>query len=464
MSDPILPADDKAASKTLALMQNPAYRAWVLGLLMVVTMFGFADRQILAALAQPIKRDLGLTDAQLGLLGGLAFAALNALATIPIARIADRGRRLTLMTIGVFAWSIATAVCGLARGFGQLVVARLAVGLGEAAGAPATVSVIADYFPREQRATAMGVFSLAIPLGALMGAAGGGYIALHADWRNAFVIAGLPGLVLGLLVWLTVREPLRGRYDPPQPPGTPAPPLTAVLKRMISKPAFLHTLLGSTLVSVGGFGIITFHAPYFFRRFGLDYAQAGLLTGLIGAIPGTLCIFGAGLLSDRLGKKDARFYGWVPAVGAFMATPLYVVAFLQSGWVATTAVLMVTGLFQYAYLPVSNGLYQNLMEPRMRATAIAVVNMMTNLVSAGLGPLLVGAVSDAFAHSIARSHGLDFSVACAGARAAETAAAGACGQASAGGLQWACIVVALIYLWGGVHFLLAARTLRRDMA
>ena len=460
MTDAVSPTE----GKTLGLMQNRAYRGWVLGLLTAVTLFGFADRQILSALGQAVKTDLGLSDADLGLLAGLAFAALNALATIPIARIADRGRRLTLITLGVFVWSVATMVCGLTRTFVQLVLARLCVGMGEATGAPATISVIADYFPREQRASAMGVFNLAIPLGALLGAAGGGFIAQHADWRSAFVIAGLPGLVLGLLVWITVREPLRGRYDPARPAQEAAPPLTAVLKRMIAKPAFIHTLLGSTIVSIGGFGIITFHAPYFFRRFGLDYAQAGLLTGLIGAIPGTLCILGAGMLADRLGKRDARFYGWVPAAGGFLAAPLYMLAFLQTGWVATTAVLMITGLVQYAYLPVSNGIYQNLMEPRMRASATAVVGVVTNLVSASAGPWLVGVLSDAFAHAFAKTHGLDFSVACAGAKGAQTAAAGLCGQASASGLQWACIAFAAPQIEGGVHFVLAARTLRRDMA
>ncbi len=451
-------------SKTLGLMQNRAYRGWVLGLLTAIALFAFADRQILPALSQSIKAELHVSDAELGLLNGLAFALLNALATIPIARLADRGRRTTLIAIGVFVWSGATAVCGLARTFLQLILARLCVGMGEATGSPATASVIADYFPREQRASAMGVFSLAVPLGALLGAAGGGFIAQFADWRTAFLVGGLPGLVLGFLVWATVREPLRGLYDGPRTAQETTPTLLDVLKRMVARPAFIHTVLGSTIVSTGGFGIITFHAAYFSRQFGLGPAQAGLLMGLIGAIPGTLCIMGAGLLSDRLGRRDARFYGWVPAAGAFLATPLYVLGFLQTGWVAMTAVLMVTGLFQYAYLPVSMGVYQNLMEPRMRASATAIVNMCTNLVSAGLGPLLVGLLSDAFAKSIAKSHGMDFSVACSGAKAAQTAAAGACGQASASGLQWACIAFAFIYLWGGVHFLLAARSLRRDMA
>ena len=437
------------------------YRGWVLLVLTMVTMFAFADRQILSVLNQAIKRDLGLSDTQLGLLGGLAFAFLNALASIPLARLADRGRRLKLITVGVFIWSIATAVCGLTVSFGQLIAARLAVGLGEATGAPATISVIADYFPRRSRASAMALFNLAIPLGALLGAAGGGFIAQHANWRNAFIIAGLPGVVLGLIVALTLREPVRGHYDGPEGGTAETPPLSAVLKRMVARPAFIHTLLGSTIVSTGGFGILTFNAAYLFRRFGLDFAQAGLITGLISAIPGCICILIAGILSDRLGKGDARFYGWVPAIGAVLTAPLYVISFFQGGWLATTAMLMVTGLVQYAYLPVSMGVYQNLMEPRMRASATAIVNLGTNLVSAGLGPLIVGMLSDTLARRA--FHG-DFAVACAGGRAAQSAAASACGEASASGLQWACALFALIYLWGAVHFMLAARTLRRDMA
>ena len=450
---------------TLKLMQSRAYRGWVLGLVTLVALFGFADRQITAVLAQPMKHDLGVSDTALGFLGGFAYAALNALATIPIARLADRGRRLTLISIGVFVWSGATALCGVAQSFIQLVGARLLVGMGEATGGPATSSVIADYFPPERRASAAGIFALAIPLGALVGAAGGGFIAQHFNWRVAFVIAGLPGIVIGLLVATTVREPLRGRYDRGGTDAAAAPSLLAVFKRMLAKPAFLHTVIGSTLVSTGGFGIITFHAPYFFRRFGLDYAQAGLLTGLIGAIPGSLCILAAGFLTDRLGRRDVRFYGWVPAIGGFLAAPLYVVSFLQSGWIATTALLMVTGLVQYAYLPVSVGVYQNLMEPRMRASATAVVGMMTNLISASLGPLMVGALSDLLAaRSFAAHGGVDYAASCVGKGAAQTAAAGVCSQASAIGLQWACMAFALIYLWGGVHFALAARTMKRDMA
>jgi len=448
-------------SPTLKLMQSRAYRGWVLTLFLLIAMFGFVDRQIISALGQPIKLELGLSDAQLGLLGGLAFALLNSLLTIPIARIAETRRRVTIISIGVFLWSVATCLCGFAQGFGQLVVARLCVGVGDAAGTPATQSVLADYFARDRRASASAVFVLAVPLGALIGAAGGGYIAQHANWRMAFVVAGLPGVVLGLLLALTVREPIRGHYDAPGLADQGAPPLTAVIRRMFDRPAFLHVMIGSTLASMGGFGINYFLAPYFYRRFGLDVAQSGLLYGLISAIPGSISMLGGGLLADRLGRRDPRFYAWVPGVGVLVAAPLYALSFLQGGWVAATTLLLLTGLFQYAYLPASLAVTANTMAPRMRASAAAIVGIMTNLVGAGLGPLLVGTLSDLFAK---RAFGPGFSVACAGAKAAQTAAAGACGQASAAGLQWACIAAALVYLWAAVHFALAARTLKRDMA
>ena len=451
--------DDR--SSTLKLMGSPAYRGWVITLFLLIAMFGFIDRQVIGSLGQPIKASLHLTDTEFGVLGGLAFALLSSLLTIPIARIAERRRRLTIIGIGVFLWSIATCLCGLASNFVQLLIARVCVGVGDAAGQPATVSVLADYFGPARRTSAMAVFVLAVPLGALIGAAGGGYLAQYTDWRTAFVIAGAPGLILALLLVLTIKEPIRGHYDAPGLGDADAPPLSAVLRRMIQRPAFLHVMAGSTLASMGGFGINLFLAQYFFRRFGLGLGESGLLSGLISAIPGSISMLGGGLLADYLGKKDPRFYAWIPGLGALLAAPFYVLSFLQGSWPMATALLMITGLFQYAYLPASMGVTANLMEPRMRATAAAVVAIMTNLVGAGLAPVVVGMLSDRFA---SQAMGRSFSAVCTGARAAETAAAGACGQASAHGLQWASMVFALVYLWAAVHFVLAARTIRKDMA
>jgi MFS family permease len=433
--------DDQRAS-TLKLMASPGYRAWVLVLFLLISMFGFVDRQVIGSLGQPIKAALHLTDFQFGILSGLAFALLNSLLAVPIARIAERRRRLTIIGIGVFLWSIATGLCGLAGNFVQLLVARVAVGVGEAASTPATASVMADYFPPHRRTSAAAVFVLAVPLGALIGAAGGGYLAQYFNWRIAFLIAGAPGLVLALLLVLTVREPIRGHYDAAGLGEADAPSFWAVIKRMFQRPAFVHVMLGSTLASMGGFGINVFLAQYFFRRFGLGLGESGLLSGLISAIPGSISMLGGGLLADWLGKKDARFYAWIPGLGALLATPLYALSFLQGSWAAATALLMITGLAQYAYLPVSIGVSANLMEPRMRATAAAVVAIMTNLVGAGLAPMIVGALSDHFARQ--------------GPSGAMTA--------SAHGLQMASIAFALVYLWAAVHFALAGRTIRRDMA
>jgi predicted MFS family arabinose efflux permease len=442
------------------LTQGRAYRGWVLGLLVLISMFAFVDRQVIAALGQPIKRDLHLSDAELGLLGGLAFALLNTAISIPIARLAETRRRVTIYSIGVLLWSVATMACGLTRSFAQLLVARALVGVGEAS-QPAVQSLLADDYPRERRTSAMGVYVLAVPAGALIGAAGGGWIAQHADWRLAFVAAGAPGLVLTLLLILTVREPARGQYDPPGSAEGPAPPLSAVFRRMAQKPAFLHVTIGSTLASAGGFAINTFLAQYFFRRFGLDFAEAGLISGLISAIPGSISMLGAGLVADALGRRDPRAYAFTPMIGCLLAAPLYILAFLQGAWPAAAAVLAVTALFQYAYMASMMGVTQNLMAPRMRASAYAVVAIMVNVAGAGLGPLVIGALSDGFTRRA--FHG-DFAAACAGARAAETAAAGACGAASATGLQWASGITALVYLWGAVHFALAARTLKQDLA
>ncbi len=246
----------------------------------------------------------------------------------------------------------------------------------------------------------------------------------------------------------------------------PNPPVeTMVLPSAVCTKDGRAIIRFSTSSSTGGFGIIYFQAQLFFRHFGLNYAQAGLITGLISAVPGCIGILGAGLVADWLGRKDARFYGWAPALGGLLAAPGYMLSFSQGSWPAATALLMLTGLAQYAYLPVSGAIYQNVMEPRMRASAAAVVGVMTNLVSASVGPLAVGALSDHFTRTaFARTGGGDYAHVCIGARMAETAAAGACGQASATGLQTACILFALVYVWGAVHFLLAARTLKRDMA
>lgn len=449
-----------ATRPVLDLMQSRRYRSWLLTLLLLMSMFGFIDRQIIGALAQPIKLELGISDTQLGLLGGLAFALLHSVLSIPLARLAERYNRVIIYGVGVLLWSAATISCGFATSFVLLLLARVAVGIGETT-QPAAASLTADYYPAERRVAISSITVLAIPLGAFFGSAVGGAIAEFANWRWAFFAAGAPGLALGALFLLTIREPLRGYYDPPSAHGEAVPPLAAALRRMVQRSAFLHVAIGSSLTSAGGFGINLFVAPYFVRRFGMGFAQSGLIAGLISVLPGVLSMFVGGQIASRLARRDPRYYAWTPGVGVLLACPLYICSLMQTQWFAATVLFMVTGIFQYVYLPCSVGIYANTMEPRMRATASAIVAMLTSVVGAGAGPLIVGSLSDAMA---SRHFGSGYALLCRVSGNQDPALLASCREASAVGLQWGMMLTAFIYLWGAVHFFLAARTIARDMA
>jgi MFS family permease len=437
--------------------ENRTYTRWVLLLFTLVATFGFADRILVQVLVQPIKNELRASDTQMGLLGGLTFAALYALLSIPIARLAERKNRLAIISIGTALWSLATAVSGFASNFANLIAARIGVGIGEAAGTPATYSVIADYFPRQRRASAMAVYGLGVPLGALLGGSTGGFIALHWGWRAAFVAVGLPGVVLAFLQWLTVREPPRGQSDPGFD-ASDTPPFSAVLRRFKERPSLINIVLGATVSTVAGYGLSYFMAAYLSRRYGLDFAKAGLLVGLISSLPAALSIIAGGFLSDLAGRRGAHWYALLPAIGSALCAPLYVTALSANTWVIATTLLAIGALCQYAYIPAAAAITQNMMEPRMRASATAVTGLIYALVGQGLGPLLVGKLSD---HFTVRAFTGNFNLAChvdAGAVSA------ACAQAAASGLQSALILWALLFLWSGAHLASGARTLGRDLS
>jgi len=435
---------------------NRTYTAWVLLLFTLVSTFSFVDRIIVQTLVQPIKAELRVSDRDMGLLGGLTFAVLYAGLSIPIARLAERKNRLAIISISTALWSLATAVSGFAGNFTHLLLARIGVGVGEAAGSPATTSVIADYFPRERRASAMAIYGLAVPLGALVGGSAGGYIALHWGWRAAFLVVGFPGIALALLQWLTVREPLRGQNDPGID-ATHTPPFSAVLRRFRERPSLIHIILGATVSTVAGYGVNYFLAAYLSRRYGLNYAQAGLLVGLISSLPAALSFLAGGLLSDWAGRRAAYWYALIPALGSALCAPLYIAAFRADTWVLATALLALTAMFQYAYIPAAAAITQNMMEPRMRASATAVTGLIYTLVGQGMGPLLVGELSDRFTR---RAFAGDFNWTC---NADAGVVSVACGQAAATGLQTALIVWALLYLWSAGHLALGARLLGRDL-
>lgn len=405
-------------------------------MLTAISTCGFIDRILMNVLVQPIKAEFGLSDTEIGLLAGLAFALLNVLLGIWVARIAERRRRLTLVGIGTLLWSLATAACGAASSFATLALARVGVGVGEAFGLPSTQSVISDCFPKEKRTTAISVLLLAPPIGAFLGSAGGGLIAEAWGWRTAFVIASIPGYVLALLVLLTVAEPPRGRHDDLGAAGDAIPPLAAVVKRMWQRHSFRHLLAGSAIASMAGFGVNAFLAAFLARRFGWSVGEAAVAAGALTSLPATAGVFGAGWLADRMARRNARAYGLVAGWSLVIAAPIYIAAVTRETPGPAIALLALAALFQYCYLGPSQGVFQNQMHPRMRASSTAIVQVLYSIVGAGLGPLLVGMLSDHFGVA----------------------------NGGAGGLTTALALTALLYLWAAGHFFRGTRRIREELA
>jgi len=407
-----------------------------LTVLMAISTIGFIDRIVLNVLAVPIQAEFRLSDTQVGLLTGLAFAVMNVALGIVVARIAERKRRLSLIAVGTLLWSIATALCGFVGNWVHLLLARIGVGVGEAVGLPATQSVVADYFPPHRRGIAMGVLLLAPPLGALIGAAGGAFIGQMYGWRTAFLVAAAPGVVLALIAWMFVAEPPRGRHDPGA--GEDVPPVKAVLARLFGLASARQLLIGSTVASAVGFALNSFVALLLVRKFGFTLVQAGLVSGLLASAPGALSVVAGGALADWLGKRSPAAYAMVPGLCLLIAAPLYIFAITRDDVTLLLVFMTLAALFQYTYLGVTYAAFANLMHPRMRATNSAVLGAIYGLVGQGIGPLALGMLSD----WLLRTQGL----------------------ANGHALATAMAISAAFYLWAGVHYVLAGRTLQADLA
>ena len=434
---------------------SPRERRWALGLLLAIATVAFIDRTILNTVGEAVKRDLGLTDLQLGLLGGAAFALLNGLFGIPVARLAERRSRARIIAIAVAVWSAMTALSGLASGFGGLLAARIGVGVGEAgAGAPAQ-SLLADYFPPERRATAFGILGLATPLGIILGAIGGAVVAQALGWRAAFMLVGLPGLALAALTWLTLKEPPRGLSDG-RLASAAAPPLREVMRVLGQSRAFRWLVVAGTVVNFVGFAGMSFAHPFFVRSFPVGYTEAAVAFALINSVSLAGGYYLGGTITDRLGRRDVRWYGWLPAVCMVLAAITYVVGFSQSTWFWTIVLLTPPGLFAGMYFAPTFAITHNLVGPRMRASAAAILTLTTSIVGMTLGPIVTGLLSDHFA---AAAFAGDFASACAG-----TSVEVACRTASAHGLRMALVSVCALYLVAGVAFLRASGSLPSELA
>ncbi|MGH6908652.1 MAG: spinster family MFS transporter [Phenylobacterium sp.] len=381
------------------------YRSYALGLLMLIYVVNFVDRQVVSILAEPIKRDLHLADWQLGLMTGLAFAVLYTVLGLPIARVAERGDRPLIIAAAVAVWSAFTALSGMAQTFTHLVLARIGVGVGEAGCTPPALSLIADSVPKEQRASAVSIYMLGAPVGSLLGLALGGLIADAFGWRMAFVLVGLPGMLLAGLAALTLREPRRGqpviaRADD----GVPS--LREALKELSGKRTYWRVVGGVTIKSFASYGALAFTGSFFFRNVPAELSQYAAIFGLksagflgiaLGVTSGVMAIIGTllgGRLADHLARKDARSYAMIPAVGALAGLPFSLAALNSHSLLLAFGLLLAPGLLGSMWLGPAYGVVQSLVRPQTRATATAVMLFVANLIGLGLGPLAVGVLSD----------------------------------------------------------------------
>jgi MFS family permease len=372
------------------------YRLYVLIVLIVVYTFNFLDRQILSILKDSIKVDLNLTDTQLGLMGGLSFALLYSLLAVPIAWAADRWSRVWIMTGAVSLWSIFTALCGGASNFTQLFMARVGVGVGEAGGVAPAYSLIADYYPKASRARALAAYSFGIPLGTALGILSGGLIAHAVSWRAAFITVGVVGLLLGPLLRLTVRDPVRGGQEAALSGVAPSrpPPFNQVTRLLFAKPSFWLLAFGAACSSTCGYGVAYWLPTFFLRSLKLTLVQYTWYYSAIALVGGVAGIWLGGALSDRWGAKSKGAYPLVPAICFLIALPIMFAAMNSSNLLLAFLLFLVPTGLNLAWLGPIIAAVQHLVPASMRTTASALFLLINNLVGLGLGLYYFGAVSD----------------------------------------------------------------------
>lgn len=361
----------------------------VLALLLIAYIFNFLDRQILGILAQPIKADLHLTDTQFGAIGGLAFALLYSALGVPLALLADRTSRSGVVAASLAIWSAFTALCGTAVSFGQLFLYRLGVGVGEAGGVAPSYALIADHFPPERRARALAIFSLGVPLGLAGGTLIGAYIAHAVNWRAAFLVMGVAGVLLAPVMRLVVRDVKRS--------DTPArTPIATAFPMLARKPAFWLMAFASSASSLCGYGLALWTPSVLMRSFGLDLLSTGNFLASLFLIGGCAGVFAGGWLADRLGQGDRGWYAKLPAIAWLITAPTFAAGLFASNlWIAWPLLLIPNALNILWLGPVTTAV-QHLVPRPMRSTASASFLLINNLIGLGVGPLLMGRLSDVF--------------------------------------------------------------------
>jgi predicted MFS family arabinose efflux permease len=380
--------------------QRRGYTWFVLGMLCFVYVLNFLDRQLLSILAKPIQDDLGVTDGQLGRLGGLYFALFYCTISIPVAWLADRGNRVKVVSIACALWSAATIACGLSTTYPQLVMARMAVGVGEAGGVPPSYSIISDYFPAERRGMALSLFNLGPPLGQALGVAFGAKIAAAYDWRLAFILLGGVGVVTAAAFALSVREPKRGAKDVVAPVvdtvAAAAQSFSSIIRMFFARPVLRLTALASGATQFVTYAMLNFTTLFLMREKGMTLDQIAIWYALLLGIAVSAGIWSSGWLIDRFGPRSRQAYAIVPAVALMLAVPFFIGFVHAPSWPVAMLFLIGPTFFNFFYLSPAVAVVQNSVTAAQRTVASALLLFVMNMIGLGLGPTFLGAMSDWF--------------------------------------------------------------------
>ena len=372
---------------------SSTYARYALGLLTVVYIVNFVDRQVLSILLQSIKDDLDLSDAQLGLLSGTAFGIFYATLGVPIARLADLFSRKWVIVTSLTLWSGMTALCGTAAGFASLLLYRVGVGVGEAGGSPPSHSLISDYFSEEKRGTALGIFSLGVPIGILIGFLAGGWMDETLGWRSAFLVVGLPGIALAVLVAATLREPARNLSASDHQEGSHDSAIK-IIRFLWSARSFRYTALASALYAFVGYSNVTWAPSFLMRTYGLESGEVGTWLALILGIGGGVGVYAGGALSDAWASRDLRGRLYVPAIAVVVAVPFSIPIFIAESSLVALGFLIVPSTLGMMYQGPAFAVTQSLATPSMRATAAGLLLFVINIIGLACGPAVTGFLSD----------------------------------------------------------------------
>lgn len=444
------PVDTSRATHRSSTSPAKSVLVWTLVALFLLNTMNYVDRLLFSVAQEAIKRDLGLSDFELGLLGGPAFALLYTLASFPIARLADRSNRVTIISVAFAVWSAMTAFCGVAANFVQMLFGRAAVSIGEAGCTPPAHSLISDIFPPERRTTAMAIFVVAGPLGSLIASVGGGWLVQAYGWRFAFILCGAIGLVLAIVIRATVREPARGA-------GIRHEALLPTLRALLGKRSFVAIALAGAVAGIGSFSNHQYMVSFLMRAHDLTIATASTLSGLVFGGVGIVMTLCAGVIMDKGRNRFPRIRIWLPASGMLYCGTLYALGFQADALALTLILFFAASLGQHFYMPAMFSLGQELAPPHMRAMASAIIISVTSLLGYGLGPPTVGLLSDMLRETALTSYGLT-------AQGCVRDPVALCAAASAEGLRWSLTLGSCFFVLAGMLFALGGRWLERDLS